>query len=129
MILSHTNKVKNNKSSLAEVLYQGKQWCVTTYGLEKRDGSYYIEAKELKKSHVYEFGWIKHMSLKADTDMEDFTAAYIMSLAIHQPSFLKHGTALDLICQLEQARRDRQKWGLKTTQMTLELPVVTLELP
>jgi hypothetical protein len=34
---------------LSEVWWQGRQWAVTAYGIERRDGAYVIEARRLAK--------------------------------------------------------------------------------
>jgi hypothetical protein len=40
-------EVVNRCEPLSEVWWQGRQWAVTAYGLEQRDGTYTIKADRL----------------------------------------------------------------------------------
>ena len=41
------SEVHNKGEALDFVLWQGEQWSVTIYGLECRDGTYHVSAKDL----------------------------------------------------------------------------------
>jgi hypothetical protein len=69
------NPVRCRGEPLCEPIYwQGRQWAVTAFGIECRDGCYVI-----KKSRVWEnedrHGWIMHMAGKNWADLEDFAEA------------------------------------------------------
>ena len=69
------------------ILWQGKQWAVTEYGLEKRDGTYYVQASDMfnmptlpdkkqKKTKQFIFvHWFKHLSGKNWCDEDDIDCA------------------------------------------------------
>lgn len=67
------------------IWWQGKQWAVTEYGVECRDGTYSIPANEL----TYDLdggtnhGWIEQMLSKGWVDMDDFRTAYFVALSMH----------------------------------------------
>lgn len=63
--------------SLHPVLWQGRQWAVTTYGLEARDGTYAIEADRLRE------GWVDHMREKVWVDVPDFITGFLCALSLH----------------------------------------------
>ncbi len=52
--------------ALSEVWWQGRQWAVTAYGLERRDGTYFIEAKRLLEDLRGEppYSWTEHIGRK-----------------------------------------------------------------
>jgi hypothetical protein len=78
--------------SLHPILWQGREWAVTTYGVERRDGSYPIEASRLCKDHdggaVAEDGTpvpytlIGHIGEKG-WDLADFATAFFVACAMH----------------------------------------------
>lgn len=43
-IIHSTLDVENQAENLDEIWWQGRQWAVTAYGIEARDGTYHIEA-------------------------------------------------------------------------------------
>jgi hypothetical protein len=60
---------------LSEPIYwQGRQWAVTAYGVECREGTYVIA-----KGRIWEdeesYGWVRHMAGKNWPDLEDFAEA------------------------------------------------------
>ena len=72
---------------LSEVWWQGRQWAVTAYGIERRDGAYVIEArrlaKDLRSSRPY--SWIVHLGDTKDwVDLEDFATAFFVACAVHR---------------------------------------------
>lgn len=73
--------VRVTGEALAEPIYwTGRQWAVTAYGIEARDGKYFIagnRAWEDTSGH----GWIEHMAEKEWVDMDDFTEALRLARA------------------------------------------------
>jgi hypothetical protein len=68
-------EVANHGDPLTEpIFWIGKQWAVTGYGVECRDGTYFIEAKRLWQDEP-DWGWKKHMAEKDWVDLADFSAA------------------------------------------------------
>jgi hypothetical protein len=66
------NHVPAKHPPMFPVYWQGRQWAVTEYGIECRNGFYAI-AHEYCAYGIT--GWIKHMSGKAWIDLEDFAEA------------------------------------------------------
>lgn len=66
-----TQKVALTGEALSEpIMWTGRQWAVTKYGIEARDGTYVIE-----RDRVEEDDWIEHMSEKNWIDLGDFAEA------------------------------------------------------
>jgi hypothetical protein len=69
------NEVKNRHGELSSPIYwQGRQWAVTEYGVEARDGTYPIEKERLWKEEKVH-GWVRHMAEKGWVDLPDFAEA------------------------------------------------------
>jgi hypothetical protein len=77
------NEVKLRGEPLDLILWQGEQWAVTEYGLEKRDGTYHVQAKDMwgfampldkgatvTKQCVF-VHWFQHLSHKKWCDEDD----------------------------------------------------------
>ena len=77
--------VKVQGEALKQIWWQGKQWAVTEYGIECRDGTYTIKAKELTYDllNSTKHGWIEQMLSKGWCDMYDFRTAYFVALSMH----------------------------------------------
>jgi hypothetical protein len=61
--------------ALTEPIYwQGRQWAVTPFGVECRDGTYVIEASRLWEGDK-DHGWIMQMAEKCWVDLPDFAEA------------------------------------------------------
>lgn len=81
------SEVKRKGAELDFVLWQGEQWSVTEYGLEKRDGTYHVKAKDMwnlarpleqgkKVTHQCVFvHWFQHLSQKKWCDEDDIDHA------------------------------------------------------
>jgi hypothetical protein len=87
-----TNEVANRCEPLSEVWWQGRQWAVTSYGLECRDGTYFIDAprigKDLHSANPY--SWIAHLGdNKTWIDLEDFATAFFIACSMHRVSLSK----------------------------------------
>lgn len=78
-IRTSANEVKINYGvgeDLSHPIYWiGAEWAVTAYGIECRDGTYCIEAKNLWQDEP-DYNWIRHMHEKGWVNMRDFTAAF-----------------------------------------------------
>ena len=87
MIRHDTNEVRLHGmgEKLSEVWWQGRQWSVTSYGLERRNGTYIIEAQRLDESFRggYDWTWMRQIGGKAWADLEDFATAYFVACAMH----------------------------------------------
>ncbi|MGK5062234.1 hypothetical protein [Janthinobacterium sp. LB3P112] len=55
------------------VYWKGRQWAVTSYGIEARDGKYVIEGSKVWEDDGH--GQIKHMAEKEWVDLSDFVEA------------------------------------------------------
>jgi hypothetical protein len=66
------NPVPVRGEDLSQPIYwQGRQWAVTPFGLECRDGTYVIA----RDRHEDRYGWVRHMAGKTWTDLPDFAEA------------------------------------------------------
>jgi len=105
-----TNEVKCRWEPLDEILWQGRQWAVTTFGIERRDGTYTIQANRLAE-HLepdeWLHAWIAHMSEKEWVDLEDFATAFYVACAMHGVRLTKAARA-KLAREFEQAVEDRE---------------------
>jgi hypothetical protein len=59
---------------LSRIIWQGRQWAATKYGVECRDGCYAIERTRLWEEDE-SYSWIMHMAGKDWVDLEDFAEA------------------------------------------------------
>jgi hypothetical protein len=67
--------VRVGGDALTEPIYwQGRQWAVTPYGVECRDGKYPIQANRLWENDE-DYGWVTHMAEKDWVDLPDFAEA------------------------------------------------------
>ncbi len=70
-----TREVRVRGEALSRPVYwTGRQWAVTAYGIERRDGLYAIEKARLWEDHGV-WGWEKHIAEKEWADVSDFLAA------------------------------------------------------
>ena len=77
--------VRLHGNPLSPAVWRGKQWAVTTYGIEALDGTYAIEMGRLQED-LPDWSWIRHMGLKDWVDLADFTTAFIVALMLHEQS-------------------------------------------
>jgi hypothetical protein len=66
------------------VYWTGKQWAVTAYGVECRNGLYCIERHRLWENE-YRHGWLLHMAPKPWVDIADFAEALRLARKHHAP--------------------------------------------
>jgi hypothetical protein len=64
------------------MLWRGRQWAVTTSGIQRLDGTYDIEAGRLHEN-IRTCGWPERMSQKDDVDIDDFITAWLVALTLH----------------------------------------------
>jgi hypothetical protein len=85
MIIAHDNPVNLRGERLNEIWWQGRQWAVTSHGIEARDGTYIIAKDRLREDHAHEYphSWIAHLSEKPWIDLDDFATAYFVAVAMH----------------------------------------------
>ena len=68
-----SNRVKR-RGRPPKIIWQGRQWAATKYGVECRDGRYPIERARLwEEDEVH--SWVMHMAGKGWVDLEDFAEA------------------------------------------------------
>jgi hypothetical protein len=69
--------------ALHPILWRGRQWAVTTFGIEALDGTYAISADRLAENVDRDWGWPAHLAAKNWTDREDFCTAWLVAIALH----------------------------------------------
>jgi hypothetical protein len=79
-------EVPHRGEALHKIYWQGRQWAVTAYGIERRDGTYAIEAQRLSESIDSKITWLWHMAQKDDVDLEDFRTAFLVACSIFKIS-------------------------------------------
>lgn len=67
-------RVRNLGERLHPIIWKGRQWAVTTYGIECRNGLYHIQKHRIRESNNGH-GWVDHMSEKTWVDIDDFKEA------------------------------------------------------
>ena len=67
---------------LDRILWRGRQWAVTDYGIECLDGTYYIEKIRIAEN-ADTYGWPLHVSQKSWVDSDDFCTAWLVAIALH----------------------------------------------
>ncbi len=87
-----TTPVRNRGEELHETIWQGRQWAVTEYGIEARDGKYALPAERLSEAREHSGhqlpDWPLHMAEKIWVDIHDFYTAFLVALACY-PRFAK----------------------------------------
>lgn len=68
----------------SRMLYKGKQWAVTKYGIEAIDGRYDIKKSAIKTRHEkFDWSWPRHMGEKNWVDVDDFIDVLQAAMKIH----------------------------------------------
>ena len=62
------------------IYWQGKQWAVTAYGVELRDGTYSIKGEEVWWDN-HGHGWVEQLAEKEWADLYDFVEALRLARA------------------------------------------------
>jgi hypothetical protein len=66
---------KTGQALVTPIYWQGRQWAVTPFGVECRDGTYQIENERLWDGDHSYGGWVAHMASKQWVDIKDFVEA------------------------------------------------------
>jgi hypothetical protein len=77
-------QVRCRGQKLGKIIWQGRQWAVTSDGLECRDGTYAIEKDRLWEDEK-DWGWVNHMAEKNWIDIIDFAEALRIARGHHAP--------------------------------------------
>jgi hypothetical protein len=77
--------VKVRDYALHPIWWRGRQWAVTSFGIERLDGSYVIAAARLT-GPIGVWPWPSHMAEKEWIDMPDFMTAWLVALTLHDVS-------------------------------------------
>ena len=78
-----TNDIPLYGEALDEVWWVGRQWAVTRYGLEKRDGKYFVQKNRLVENLREGWSWIGQIGCKSWADVEDVATAFYVAVAMH----------------------------------------------
>lgn len=97
----------------AETWWVGSQWAVTAYGVERRDGTYAIEASRLREDLAEGRSWVLHVGMKGWADPDDFATAYFVACAMHGVKLSAEERAMVLRHAVDCRRyyRPRDGWG------------------
>lgn len=102
-----TTHVERRGEVLDEVWWQGRQWAVTSYGIERRDGTYAIEADRLAQGHIPGVPfWPAQLAGKTHTDLPDFLTAYLVAVALHGVSVGHNGLRRAIEAAMRKRMRD-----------------------
>jgi hypothetical protein len=74
--------VKIRGEELGEIWWRGKQWAVTSHGIEALDGCYFI-AKDRFAEDLPEYSWPEHMAGKNWVDADEFATAWLLAIFLH----------------------------------------------
>lgn len=80
-IVMEAAPVRCRGEALDKVWWQGRQWAVTEFGIEARDGTYTIKADRLAENFGH--AWPAHVCEKMWVDQEDFCTAWLVAIAMH----------------------------------------------
>lgn len=125
LIASATEPVPLRGDALDEVWWQGRQWAMTSFGLERRDGTYPIEADRLYERPYHDgylaWCWPLHMAGKCWIDIHDFCTAFAVALALH-PRLARRSRSGAATCAGPASTRSRRSsataWLLKRVALS-----------
>lgn len=107
-----TNVVKICGVNLSPVLWQGKQWAVTEYGLEKRDGTYHVDSEWFFKNDKDDYSWFMHMRNKSWCDMDDFEDACEVMYML----FFKNGKRNSAPAPITMSQEEIEEYALQAAE-------------
>jgi hypothetical protein len=81
-IVMDETPVKCRGEPLDPVWWQARQWAVTSFGIEARDGTYTIAADRLAEN-IDRWGWPAQVTHKTWVDPDDFITAWLVAIAMH----------------------------------------------
>lgn len=97
-----------SEDGLHPIIWRGKQWAVTDFGIERLDGTYYISADRLGEKNVGKPdypAWPLHMAKKTWVDIHDFCTAFLVALAFfHDEHSLSQPEILDALQMAVRAK-------------------------
>ncbi len=80
-----TEAIEVRGEPLREPIYwTGRQWAVTAFGIEARNGVYPIPKRRLWDEEG-DFGWVQQLAAKPWIDLEDFAEALRLARARYAP--------------------------------------------
>lgn len=82
MIENDSTPVEVRGEAPENILWRGRQWAVTEFGLEALDGSYAIGAGRLHEDHGGST-WIIQVGRKTWVDKADFATAFMVAIVLH----------------------------------------------
>ncbi len=107
LVCHASNAVRCLGEPLDAEWWRGRQWSVTRFGLEARDGLYAIPVDALAHGAGADRSWAEHMAEKGWVDQGDFVTAWIVALALHG---LLPDTTADLPKRRAHDATGWQKW-------------------
>jgi hypothetical protein len=97
-------KRKIRLSKGEKILWQGRQWVITTRGMEPLDHRYWIEKGRLAETRPFSEGtlgdWLLHMAEKNWVDIEDFIRAWQVACKLHHTDLGR----IDVTQSIKEAR-------------------------
>ncbi len=124
------NHVHCRGEALSQILWQGTQWAVTTYGLECRDGTYHVPIQNLfgyvhvpkgrkkTKQDVMVF-WFEHLSGKNWCDEDDIDHALQAALVLFNMDGTRTNVEAPFLMdehEIEQAALDDAERAYRATK-------------
>jgi hypothetical protein len=83
-IETDTTPVQVRGEPLAPIWWRGRQWAVTTYGIEALDGTYAVDACDLLRGISERDEWVcEHVARNTWVNVEDLATAWIVAIALH----------------------------------------------
>lgn len=82
MIENDSTPVEVTGEAPENILWRGRQWAVTEFGLEALDDSYAIAASRLHVDHG-DSTWIIQVGRKTWVDKADFATAFMVATVLH----------------------------------------------
>lgn len=92
---------------LDEIWWQGRQWAVTSHGIESLDGTYDIAHESLSMTISDETSqWPTHMLSKTWVDASDFLTAFMVACYLHGKPVPQY----EFWNSVAMGRRVREEW-------------------
>lgn len=108
MIENDSTPVEVRGEAPENILWRGRQWAVTKFGLEALDGTYAIEAGRLHEDHG-DSTWIIQVGRKTWVDKADFATAFMVAIVLHDKA--KHIEPRIILKDYEVINRPTRSFG------------------